>query len=59
MSLDTIVYEGHENIPIINMPKTIWNVNITPNLTVPVSKPVNWFHRKMSELLLGWKWNKL
>ena len=37
-------------------PKTGWDLYITPEFILNNRKPVNWFHRKMQELVLGFKW---
>ena len=40
-------------------PKTTgWDLYITPDFTLNNAKPVNWFNRKMQELILGFKWEK-
>lgn len=39
-------------------PKTGWDLYITPVFTLNNAKPVNWFNRKMQELILGFKWKK-
>jgi hypothetical protein len=39
-------------------PKTGWDLYITPDFTLINIKPVNWFNRKMQELILGFKWKR-
>ena len=39
-------------------PKTGWDLYITPEFTLNNIKPVNWFNRKMQELILGFKWKR-
>ena len=39
-------------------PKTGWDLYITPDFTLNNAKPVNWFNRKMQELILGFKWKR-
>ena len=39
-------------------PKTGWDLDITPDFTLSNAKPVNWFNRKMQELILGFKWKR-
>lgn len=39
-------------------PKTGWDLYITPDFTLSNAKPVNWFNRKMQEIILGFKWKR-
>jgi hypothetical protein len=41
---------------IINMPKAVGYWGISGNFQVSVTEKPNWFHRKMTKLLLGWVW---
>ena len=40
----------------LEMPKFVGQWLITPNFKVSLEKKPNWFHRKMTKLLLGWTW---
>ena len=37
-------------------PKTGWDLEIARDFTILNTTPVNWFNRKMQELILGFKW---
>lgn len=38
-------------------PVGFWEICPPPlSFGVPVAKKPNWFHRKVHELILGWKW---
>ena len=40
----------------LQLPKTVGCWRISGDFHVHVSKHPNWFHRKMTKLLLGWEW---
>lgn len=51
----------HKNYGYLELhepPKTGWDLYITPDFTLNNAKPINWFNRKMQELILGFKWKR-
>jgi hypothetical protein len=56
------VEELHKNYGYLEFnipPKTTgWDLYITPDFTLNNIKPINWFNRKMQELILGFKWKR-
>ena len=59
MNKDYIQYDGYDYLRLEeSRPKTGWDLYITPDFTLINIKPVNWFNRKMQELILGFKWKR-
>lgn len=40
-------------------PKPIGFLTITSSFTIAIYEPINWFHRLMLRLLLGWKYTPI
>jgi len=40
-------------------PKPIGYLTIASNFTIAIYEPINWFHRLMMRLILGWKYTPL
>lgn len=51
-------YISYDKYVLHEPPKTGWDLYITPDFTLINIKPVNWFNRKMQELILGFKWKR-
>lgn len=50
-----------EQYRFVQVPKYAWKVQMGGNygLTIMHETAPNWFHRKMQELILGFKWSRL
>lgn len=57
-SPDTLKFksEDYSFNDYLKIPKTGWDMELTPSVIVMNTKPVNWFHRIMQRLILGFKW---
>lgn len=40
-------------------PKPKWSIEIAPGVFIHTPRGLNWFHRLMQRLILGFKWKKI
>lgn len=45
--------------PQIDPPKPIGRLSITNEVHIAIYEPINWFHRLMMRLILGWKYKEV
>lgn len=50
------IYKEHE--PLIEEKRQKWQLELFPGFYVQTYQKPNWFHRKMQQLILGFKWTK-
>ena len=55
---DTIRFKSEDYCfyDVMKVPKTGWDMEINPSVRFNNIKPINWFHRLMQKLILGFKW---